>query len=141
MLYLNSLGNIDNTPKEALKYLVIRLLPPNFNPYLHPDIHHKPQLSPSRQLLIAAKNGNISFDEFKRCFLDELHTRQDMKKAVKELVQQLQAGKNICLICYEERSEECHRKILADYLKERFGIDYRNIQKRKEEYQQLSLWD
>lgn len=141
MLYLNYLSNIDNTPKGAQKYLVVRIPPKHFNPYQHPDIHHKPQLSPSRELLLASKNGDIPFEEFKNRFLKEINTRHDLKQAIRELVDTLQSGKSVCLVCYEEQSEDCHRKLIADYLKKEYGIDYVDIKKTQDAYKQLSLWD
>lgn len=141
MLYLNYLSNIDNTPKGVQKYLVVRIPPKHFNPYQYSDIHHKPQLSPSRELLLASKNGDIPFEEFKNRFLKEINTRYDLKQAIRELVDTLQSGKSVCLVCYEEQSEDCHRKLIADYLKKEYGIDYVDIKKTQDTYEQLSLWD
>lgn len=141
MLYINYLANIENTPEGVKKYIIVRIPPKHFNFYQHPDTKHKPQLSPSKELLMASKNGELSFERFKERFLQEIHVRTDMKQAINELVAELNKGEDICLICYEKDSNDCHRKILADYIKEMYGLDYIDIKKEKHPYRQLSIWD
>lgn len=141
MLYINYLANIKNTPERVKKYLIVRIPPKHFNFFQNSDIKHMPQLSPSQNLLYSYKNKNISFNQFKEKFVNEIENRQDMKQAIEKLVKDLKHGENICLICYEEDSNECHRKIIADYIKSKYGIDYIDIKKEENPYKQLSLWD
>jgi uncharacterized protein YeaO (DUF488 family) len=141
MLYINYLANIKNTPEGVKKYLIVRIPPKHFNFFQNPDIKHMPQLSPSQNLLYSYKNKKISFDQFKEKFAHEIENRQDMKQAIEELVRDLNRGEDICLICYEEDSNECHRKIIADFIKDKHGIDYIDIKKEENPYKQLSLWD
>lgn len=131
MLYLNYLANIHNTPEKAIKYLIVRIPPKHFNFSQNPNVKHMPQLSPSQNLLYSYKKGKISFSQFKEKFRYEIENRYDMKKAIEKLVEDLNHGKNICLICYEENSNECHRKIIADFVKDKYGIDYIDIKKEK----------
>lgn len=141
MLYINYLANIQNTPEGAKKYLIVRIPPKHFNFAQNQDVKHMPQLSPSQELLYAYKNGEITFEIFDEKFKNEIQTRFDIKKAIQELVEKLKNGEDICLICYEEDSKECHRKIIANYIKERYGIDYIDIKKEENPYHQLTLWD
>ncbi len=141
MLYLNYLANIHNTPEKAVIYLIVRIPPKHFNFSQNKNIKHIPQLSPSQNLLYCYKKGEISFSQFKEKFKYEIENRYDMKMAVEKLVKELNQDKDICLICYEENSNECHRKIIADFIKSKYGIDYIDIKKEENPYKQLSLWD
>lgn len=139
MLYLNYLANRDETPEGIKEYLIVRI-PPRYIHLPSSGLIHKPQLSPSSDLLLSYKNGKISFEVFKEKFHQELNTRQDLKQAVKELAAELQKGADICLLCFEKDSDECHRKLIAEFIKETYGLDYVDIRK-EEEYKQLTLWD
>jgi uncharacterized protein (DUF488 family) len=76
---------------------------------------HLPELAPTADILDPykkAKNGDWSL--YERQFLDLMRTRniEDMPREI------LEGG---CLLCSEEKPHHCHRRLVAEYLKEKWG--------------------
>jgi uncharacterized protein (DUF488 family) len=76
---------------------------------------HLPKLAPTAEILDPykkAKNGDWSL--YERQFLDLMRTRhiEDMPREI------LECG---CLLCSEEKPHHCHRRLVAEYLKEKWG--------------------
>lgn len=91
------------------------------------------ELSPSRDLLLDYKYGNLSWNKYTERYLkqlsnfyrykdNKLQTRSDLK----QLLEWLDSGEDIILYCYERNGDNCHRYILGDLIKE-FGYDVKEI--------------
>jgi uncharacterized protein (DUF488 family) len=84
---------------------------------------HLPELAPTADILNAykkAKNGDWQL--YERQFLDLIRARQIENTTPREL---LDGG---CLLCSEEKPHHCHRRLVAEYLKDRWSdVDIEHI--------------
>ena len=77
---------------------------------------HMPQLAPTAEILDPykkAKNGDWTL--YERQFLDLMRERRIEEKISPET---LDSG---CLLCSEEKPHHCHRRLVAEYLREKWG--------------------
>jgi uncharacterized protein (DUF488 family) len=79
------------------------------------DYVHVPALAPTADILDAYKKHKGDWNLYERQFLDLMRSRR-----IEETVSQetLQGG---CLLCSEEKPDYCHRRLVAEYLKEKWG--------------------
>ena len=78
------------------------------------EYHHLPELAPTQDMLDEYKKADGAWAAYERKFLDLMTSRQ-IEKTDKEL---LDGG---CLLCSEERPEHCHRRLVAEYLRDKWG--------------------
>ncbi len=87
------------------------------------DYVHLPELAPTADILNAykkAKNGDWQL--YERQFLDLIRARQVENTTPREL---LDGG---CLLCSEEKPNHCHRRLVAEYLRDKWGdVDIEHI--------------
>lgn len=79
------------------------------------DYVHLPELAPTADILDPykkAKNGNWQL--YEQQFLDLMRSRH-IETTSREV---LDGG---CLLCSEEKPHHCHRRLVAEYLKEHWG--------------------
>jgi uncharacterized protein YeaO (DUF488 family) len=79
------------------------------------DYVHAPDLAPTSDILDAYKNQKGDWAVYERQFLDLLRSRRIEETASREM---LDGG---CLLCSEEKPHHCHRRLVAEYLKEKWG--------------------
>ena len=94
------------TKKEDLRYFTKAIC--------HIDYVHLPELAPTAGILDPykkAKNGD--WDLYERQFLELMRSRH-IEDTPREI---LDGG---CLLCSEETPHHCHRRLVAEYLKERW---------------------
>lgn len=79
---------------------------------------HLPELGDPKEGREAARSGNL--DLFQKVF----HTVMQTSKAGHALtaIEQLVATRQVCLMCFERDQNQCHRKIVSDFLEARLGI-------------------
>jgi len=76
---------------------------------------HLPELAPTADMLDAyKKQKNGDWELYQRRFLDLMRSRQ-IENTPREI---LDDG---CLLCSEEEPSRCHRRLVAEYLKDRWG--------------------
>lgn len=73
---------------------------------------HKPELAPTKEILDAYKRKEIDWSEYERQFRRLLTERK-----IEDIITQQFAHK-ACLLCSEPTPEKCHRKLVAEYLRE-----------------------
>lgn len=78
------------------------------------DYVHMPDLAPTKNLLDAYKKKNIDWSEYERQFRELI-----AKRHIENLVVPEQADR-ACFLCSEGKSEKCHRRIVAEYLRQRW---------------------
>lgn len=79
------------------------------------DYLHKVDFAPTKELLSKYRKEVISWEEYEVEYLNLLDIRKIGNKInIEELHQN-------CLLCSEHTPEKCHRRLLAEYLKERFN--------------------
>jgi uncharacterized protein (DUF488 family) len=75
---------------------------------------HIPELAPTQDILKAYKQGDMTWDEYEKRFLDLMTLRQ----VERVLDQKLFDGG--CLLCSEHKPHQCHRRLVVEYLNDRW---------------------
>lgn len=75
---------------------------------------HSVQLAPTKQILDDYKQKKISWDTYESKYIKLLNERKiaDLFKNLVDLKEE-----NVCLLCSEPEATFCHRRLLAEYLK------------------------
>ena len=133
-IYTSYFGNSKKLQQAGIKVIGISLYPPRwFN-----EISLK-QVAPTKSILFA--NGQTQ-EEYTRRYRSEVLSRQDMQQFLKT-VEQASGGQDVALCCYEKPEDFCHRHILADWIKEKLGIEiseYGYTPKKEPDYVQGTLF-
>ena len=79
---------------------------------------HRPDLAPTQDILDAYKKNKGAWSRYEQDFLALLTARKVEEKILPDLLQ------DACLLCSEEKPRYCHRRLLAEYLREK----WRNIE-------------
>lgn len=79
------------------------------------DYHHRPDLAPTQQILDAFKKSKGSWSAYERDFLALLSARGVEKAVTPDLLHEA------CLLCSEEKPAQCHRRLVAEYLRSKWG--------------------
>lgn len=75
---------------------------------------HMPDLAPTQDILDGFKKHKGSWEEYEEKFLD-LMARRRIEEIDRE---QLDGG---CLLCSEDKPHHCHRRLVAEYLRDNWG--------------------
>lgn len=76
---------------------------------------HLPELAPTQAMLDEYKKQKGSWAEYETKFLDLMRERQIEKTVSRDLI-----GDG-CLLCSEDKPHHCHRRLVAEYLKAKWG--------------------
>jgi uncharacterized protein (DUF488 family) len=95
------------TKKDDLRYFTTAIC--------NMEYVHLPLLAPTQDILDAYKKRKGDWDVYERQFLDLMKERHIEDVASREM---LDGG---CLLCSEEKPHHCHRRLVAEYLRERWG--------------------
>lgn len=79
------------------------------------DYFHRPDLAPTQEILDAFKKDKKGWAVYEKNFLALLSSRKIESQMTPEF---LHAA---CLLCSEEKSDQCHRRLVAEYLNEKWG--------------------
>lgn len=79
------------------------------------DYVHVPELAPTQEMLDGYKKKKGDWSVYERDFIELMKTREIEKTISQEVVSE---G---CLLCSEETPHHCHRRLVAEYLKERWS--------------------
>jgi uncharacterized protein (DUF488 family) len=74
-----------------------------------------PELAPTQELLDAYKKRKGTWSEYEVSFLELLHERsvdQSLDRSAFDMA---------CLLCSEHEPKHCHRRLVAEYLKEKWA--------------------
>jgi uncharacterized protein (DUF488 family) len=86
------------------------------------DYVHLPQLAPTQEMLDAFKKQKGDWQEYARQFVELIAERRIEDTVAREL---LDGG---CLLCSEEKPAECHRRLVAEYLRDKWGdVEIRHL--------------
>jgi uncharacterized protein (DUF488 family) len=75
---------------------------------------HDPRLSPTQALLDGYRKAGGSWDQYSKDFLALISQRR-----IENLDRESVDG--ACLLCSEDKPEHCHRRLVAEYLQEKWG--------------------
>ena len=79
------------------------------------DYVHLPDLAPTKDILNTYKNNKGDWKVYEHNFLELMKIRRIEDKVPREL---LDGG---CLLCSEDDPHHCHRRLVAEYIKEKWG--------------------
>lgn len=71
-------------------------------------------------------SDKISREEYIDAYKNQVLKHVDPDMFYKQCVEMSQ-GKDVALLCYEKPSDFCHRHLLAEWLKEKLGMDVREF--------------
>ena len=77
---------------------------------------HRPDLSPTKEILDAFKKKKMPWEEYQARFLELLVEREVEKKLDRRLFEV-----PTVLLCGEPTAEHCHRRLVAEYLARQWG--------------------
>ncbi|HPP22478.1 MAG TPA: DUF488 domain-containing protein [Phycisphaerae bacterium] len=80
------------------------------------EYEHEPLLAPTEDILTTFKKGKGSWAEYEQRFLALMKERQ-----VEEYVDRASFEVPTVLLCSEPTPEHCHRRLVAEYLAEKWG--------------------
>ena len=76
---------------------------------------HLPELAPTQEMLDQYKKRGGDWPTYKQQFLDLMRQRRIEEQVPREV---LADG---CLLCSEDKPHHCHRRLVAEYLKQHWG--------------------
>lgn len=83
---------------------------------------HLAELAPTKELLDAYKKHNGDWSTYERDFLELMERRRIESSLAREIVDQ---G---CLLCSEDKPHHCHRRLVAEYLQQRWdGVSIQHL--------------
>jgi uncharacterized protein (DUF488 family) len=84
---------------------------------------HEPLLAPTQEMLDAYKKNGGSWADYETLFLDLMRDREIERKVEPTLL----AAPTV-LLCSEPTAEQCHRRLVLEYLREKWGgIEIKNL--------------
>ncbi len=105
---LNNISQLAGfTKRDDLRYFLKAIC--------HIDYVHLPELAPTQQILDDYKKGKEDWAQYERQFLDLITTRKIENKVSRKLMD------GACLLCSEDKPSHCHRRLVAEYLKGKWG--------------------
>jgi uncharacterized protein (DUF488 family) len=83
---------------------------------------HELRLAPEPEMLEAYRKRGGAFAEYEKRFLELLRKRRVERVIAKDVID------GAALLCSEDRPDECHRRVAAEYLAQRWGgLDIRHL--------------
>jgi uncharacterized protein (DUF488 family) len=79
------------------------------------DYVHIPELAPTAEILDAFKKRKGDWRLYEEQFVDLMRSRRIDETVSRDLID---GG---CLLCSEEKPDHCHRRLVAEYLREKWG--------------------
>ncbi|MCH7543311.1 MAG: DUF488 domain-containing protein [Proteobacteria bacterium] len=92
--------------RDDLKYFLGELC--------HMGYEHNVKLAPTKDMLDAYKKEKGPWEDYERRFLDLMAQRK-----IEEIDRDALDGG--CLLCSEDKPHHCHRKLVVEYLKQKWG--------------------
>ena len=84
------------------------------------------ELAPNSKLLNEYKYNNLSWDKYEEIYKKELFNYNTSRMQLDDLKALLDKGQDVTVYCYEKPSDNCHRHILANIMRD-FGYDVEEI--------------
>lgn len=79
------------------------------------DYVHRPELAPTQDMLDAYKKDGGKWDDYERKFVSLIEGRHIEDAVPREVLD------GACLLCSEDKPHHCHRRLVAEYLKKKWG--------------------
>ncbi len=86
------------------------------------EYEHRPELAPTSDMLDEYKKEGGDWSNYEKRFLDLIQARKIEEKIPRTLLDQA------CLLCSEDKPHHCHRRLVVEYLKEKWGdVEIRHL--------------
>lgn len=82
------------------------------------DYVHELSLAPTAEMLGAYRKGRLPWDRYEASFIELIRERKIEDTLDPDL---LDGG---CLLCSESTPHHCHRRLVAEYLKQRWQVNF-----------------
>lgn len=79
------------------------------------DYVHVPQLAPTHAMLDGYRKGKADWAAYERQFLGLMRERRVEQSVSRDIIA------DGCLLCSESEPHHCHRRLVAEYLREQWG--------------------
>lgn len=79
------------------------------------EYRHVPSLAPTKDMLDTYKKKRGTWEDYERRFVDLMAERRIEEKIKPETLE------DACLLCSEDQPHHCHRRLVAEYLKDHWG--------------------
>lgn len=79
------------------------------------EYRHIPNFAPTKEILDAYKKKQIDWEEYERRFSKLINDRKIENLITAEYLN------NSCFLCSEPTPDKCHRRLIAEYFKEKLG--------------------
>lgn len=79
------------------------------------EYRHRPELAPRQEMLDAYKKEKGSWPEYEKRFVELIASRGIETTLTRDAID------GACLLCSEDKPHHCHRRLVAEYLKEKWG--------------------
>jgi uncharacterized protein (DUF488 family) len=76
---------------------------------------HRAELAPTQEMLDAYKKRGGRWTDYEKRFLDLMARRQIERTVPRDAID------GACLLCSEDTPHQCHRRLVADYLNDKWG--------------------
>jgi uncharacterized protein (DUF488 family) len=87
------------------------------------DYVHLPELAPTQEMLDEYKKKRGDWNTYESRFLALMKQRRIEETLPKEIIA------DGCLLCSEDKPHQCHRRLVAEYLKQQWGdLDIEHLQ-------------
>lgn len=80
------------------------------------DYVHERILAPSEELLLAYRRRHVSWDEFEIMFRSLMEERR-----IEGVLNRSLFNRKVCMLCSEFEPTRCHRRLVLDYLSNKWG--------------------
>ena len=105
---LNNISQLAGfTKKDDLKFFLKEML--------EIDYIHMPLLAPTKDILDAYKKDGGDWNIYEKKFVDLISTRKIESKLDPSMFD------SACLLCSEATPHHCHRRLVAEYLRDKWG--------------------
>lgn len=81
----------------------------------HMNYVHEPDLAPTKDMLDDYKKNGGSWEDYESRFMRLMEDRRMEERLEPDILE------DACLLCSEDKPHYCHRRLVAEYLKERWG--------------------
>ena len=81
----------------------------------HIDYLHLAELAPTQEMLTAYKKQKGDWSLYEQQFLALMRERQIERTISRDVIE------GACLLCSEEKPHHCHRRLVAEYLRQHWG--------------------
>ena len=113
-LYTTYLSNMKKIPEGTLTAIIMRMPPASIHKM--DNVIHVPQLSPKKEVLYAYRNTK-DWNEFIKEFNKQMTEDKETMEYISLLMEGLD-NNDVVLVCCEKDSTQCHRSLIANYIKE-----------------------